>query len=253
MKKINNKGFVLAETLVVSLFLLVIFTMIFRNFLPLVGEYEKREYYDDIDSKYAIFWIKRLIEDASYDVNKTDNVDLKYNANKYKFIRFECQDINDDEKKELCKKLVRILEVDGCDGDGNFCSIFITKYQIGDTDPTKTTFKTIVSPNNKAVFGRMQRYQENCDHPSISDCKDKYILRCKNSYKSLSPAEKDEYCNEDTAEKRVFSSGFEDYVFNLPDYTKTSINYAEYRVTAIFHRKKDNNNYYTYATIEVNK
>ena len=51
MKKINNKGFVLAETLVVTVFLMVLFTMIYSNFYPLIGEYEKRENYDDVDGK----------------------------------------------------------------------------------------------------------------------------------------------------------------------------------------------------------
>ena len=38
MKKINNKGFVLAETLVVTVFLMILFTMIYSNFYPLIGE-----------------------------------------------------------------------------------------------------------------------------------------------------------------------------------------------------------------------
>ena len=42
MKKINSSGFVLAETLVVTVFLMVIFSMIYASFIPLVGEYEKK-------------------------------------------------------------------------------------------------------------------------------------------------------------------------------------------------------------------
>ena len=47
MKKLNRKGFVLAETLVVTVFLMIIFTMIYQNFVPLMGEYERRENYDN--------------------------------------------------------------------------------------------------------------------------------------------------------------------------------------------------------------
>lgn len=43
MKKINSSGFVLAETLVVTVFLMVIFSMIYASFLPLIGEYEKEK------------------------------------------------------------------------------------------------------------------------------------------------------------------------------------------------------------------
>lgn len=66
MLKFNNKGFVLAETLVVTVFLMVIFGMLYSNFYPLIGEYEKRETYDDVDSKYAVYWLKRMIEDNDY-------------------------------------------------------------------------------------------------------------------------------------------------------------------------------------------
>ena len=65
MKKNSNKGFVLAETLVTTVFLMVIFTMIYTNFYPLIGEYEKRENYDTADGKYAAFWIKRSEEHTS--------------------------------------------------------------------------------------------------------------------------------------------------------------------------------------------
>ena len=66
MKKLNNKGFILAETLVVTVFLMVIFTMLYTNYYPLMGEYQKRENYDDVDGKYVAYWMKKLIEDASY-------------------------------------------------------------------------------------------------------------------------------------------------------------------------------------------
>ena len=54
-------------------------------------------------------------------------------------------------------------------------------------------------------------------------------------------------------ENKVFRSGFRDYIFYLPDYTAESLNYSNYRVIASFHIKTDNNNYYSYATIEVNR
>ena len=44
---------------------MVIFANIYTNFFPLIGEYEKREHYDDIDSEYATYWIKKMIESKS--------------------------------------------------------------------------------------------------------------------------------------------------------------------------------------------
>ena len=72
MKKINEKGFILAETLIVSVFLMIIFAMIYSNFYPLIGEYEKRENYDDVDGKYTAYWIKKMVESSEYKFTDAD-------------------------------------------------------------------------------------------------------------------------------------------------------------------------------------
>ena len=69
MKKLNSGGFVLAETLVVTVFIMTIFTILYSNFFPLIGEYEKREHYDDVDSKYKVYWLKNFIQHPSYTIN----------------------------------------------------------------------------------------------------------------------------------------------------------------------------------------
>lgn len=69
MKKMNNKGFALVETLIVSVFVMGIFTVMFTNFLPMMGEYEKREKYDDIDSVYNTYIIGREIKVNSNSID----------------------------------------------------------------------------------------------------------------------------------------------------------------------------------------
>ena len=64
-KKGNVKGFVLVETLITTVFVATILSIIYINFYPLIGEYEKREAYDDVDSKYSAFWLKKVIQDAN--------------------------------------------------------------------------------------------------------------------------------------------------------------------------------------------
>ena len=236
MKKIknNSNGFVLAETLVVAVFLMAIFTLIFANFYPLMGEYEKRETYDDVDAKYSVYWIKRMIEDSSYQI--TGNADSFFRSNNY--VRFECKDVSpDNEKQEICKNMVKALEVKGCDTEGNHCEIYITKYKIG---ATGTGFKNAVKTKN------VSRYQVN------NGTKNAYIEECKRSIKSSDEALKTEMCTKE-AERREFRSGFVDYIESLPDYKVASLDGSNYRVLACFQHKKDNNNYYSYATIEVSR
>ena len=61
MKKLNNQGFVLVETLIVSVAIAAIFTSIYVNLIPVLGEYEKVESYDDLDTKYIAHWMRMLI------------------------------------------------------------------------------------------------------------------------------------------------------------------------------------------------
>lgn len=61
MKKLNRKGFVLMETLIVSVFVMALFTVLYTDLFPLLGEYHRRENYDDIDSKYAAHWVRKMV------------------------------------------------------------------------------------------------------------------------------------------------------------------------------------------------
>ena len=61
MKKNNEKGFILAEAIVVGVFILSLFTFLFMNIIPLIGKYEAVEKYDTIDSVYNTNMIRMLI------------------------------------------------------------------------------------------------------------------------------------------------------------------------------------------------
>ena len=134
MKKLNNKGFVLAETLIVTVFILAIFTMIYTYYYPTIGLYEERETYDDVDGKYVAYWIKQLIESDSYNFNNDENTKRirEYQMKQLGYIRFQCDDVTEnDNRRKICKNLVNALEISKCDAAGNNCDIFITHYQIG--------------------------------------------------------------------------------------------------------------------------
>lgn len=154
IKELNNHGFVLAETLVVSVFLVVIFTMIYVNYYPIIGEYEKRENYDDVDSEYAAYWIKTLIEDANYTISPEKKTSL--NSNQY--FQFECSDFPENStQRSLCINLVKAFEIDGCDNEGKNCKIYVTKYKIG-PDSENSFKKTVESSENKIFPSKFKDY-----------------------------------------------------------------------------------------------
>lgn len=66
MKMINKKGFVLTETLVVTVFLVTIFTFVYVSIVPLMGKYDDMSYHNsDIDIVYKLYAIRQMINKDS--------------------------------------------------------------------------------------------------------------------------------------------------------------------------------------------
>ena len=61
MKKCNRKGFLLAEAIIVGVFVLSLFTFLFVNIVPLVGKYESFEKYDTVEGTYNTHLIRLMI------------------------------------------------------------------------------------------------------------------------------------------------------------------------------------------------
>lgn len=148
MKKsnLNNQGFVLVETLIVTVFVMAIFSIIYTNFYPIMAEYEKREVYDDVDGKYGAYWIKKIIQ--SNDVNfslETSNGSILNNIADNGYHQFDCNtDIPYDiTTQNLCNSLVQKLQIVRRDNYGNEVDdgrpcIYITTFKLSD-------FKTLAS------------------------------------------------------------------------------------------------------------
>ena len=84
MKKMNKKGFLLAEAIVVGVFVLSLFTFLFVNVVPLVGQYEAMEKYDTINGAYNANLIRTMIleDDNSEEI-------LNLGSNPYKIYERE--------------------------------------------------------------------------------------------------------------------------------------------------------------------
>lgn len=136
MIKLNNKGFALAEALVTAVFVMVIFSIIYTNYTPIMAEYERRETYDDIDGKYAAYWMKKMIEGRTNDTIVT--------FPSYKKINFTNPETACNSQfpsyKETCVELVKALEIQ---------AIYITNY----------TF-----PNKASIDGTNPNLQDYLDY-----------------------------------------------------------------------------------------
>lgn len=59
-KIVNKKGFMLVETLIVSVFILAIFSLLYTNIIPLIGEYERLKNYDTVEATYIAYWGREI-------------------------------------------------------------------------------------------------------------------------------------------------------------------------------------------------
>ncbi len=129
MKKINTKGFALVETLIVSAFVVSIFTIMYTNFYPIMGEYEKRENYDDIGLLYSSNLFKGLIEkNKSYsNMNQKINSVIR-STSPLAYVELTQTDFNpsdytsgNNSSRDCFNVLVKNAEVD---------TIYLTSYKI---------------------------------------------------------------------------------------------------------------------------
>ena len=120
MKILNNKGFALVETLIVATFVMGILTLILTNFLPMIGTYEKRERYDDIDSVYNTYLIKKMLENSE---TKNLNSSLKngIDGRNSKVNPINCSIYNNTDFLDYCQNLFQNMGVS---------SAIVTSYNI---------------------------------------------------------------------------------------------------------------------------
>lgn len=141
MKLLNKKGFILIETLIVTLFVVSLFILVYQNLVPAIGEYEKISSYDDIDSVYASGVFRKVLLDYG-DMNYIDN----HLENETYLNVSDCNNTNIYKNVEYCKKIKRALQITDED------YIFITKYNIEE-------FKKQVKQNEFFDSGKLSNFK----------------------------------------------------------------------------------------------
>ena len=119
MKMLNKRGFILAETLVVSLFVVTLFILVYQNLVPSIGDYQTMSAYDDIDSVYA----SNLFKQSLLRYGNMDYIDSYLSSHTYLNIT-NCNDTNIYKNTDYCQKIKKSLSILEDD------YIFITNYNI---------------------------------------------------------------------------------------------------------------------------
>lgn len=94
----------LAETLAVTVVVMIIFIAIYSNFMPIQGEYERRINYNDVNSQYAAFYMRKLYLDKDLAISDKGYTVL------FDSVSNECNGLSGEEK-DYCTKLAKELGI----------------------------------------------------------------------------------------------------------------------------------------------
>jgi len=129
MSNISKKGFVLVETLIVTIFVVTLFLLVYKVTVPSIGEYEQLDVYDDIDSIYSANLLKKvLIRYGDIDKIDADLLEAK-NQNKYYLDITDC-DSGYYQNPEYCKTIQNMLFKKNINYQDEKFMILLTKYDI---------------------------------------------------------------------------------------------------------------------------
>ena len=125
-KIVNKSGFILVETLIVGVFIMGIFSLLYTNFFPLIGEYERYKNYDTVESTYIAHWgrmiaLKGLPESVYTTASNTGYVDIS-----------DCSLYTNSDGITSCSAFINM---------NNVSKIYLTPYSTVD-------FKNFVKDNN---------------------------------------------------------------------------------------------------------
>lgn len=126
LKKLNNQGYMLIETLLVSVFILSIFTLLYTNIFPLVGDYDRYKDYNSVESTYISHWVRKFAHTGI-----PDNIYQMAASSGYVDIT-DCNLFSQNNMNSWCS---------GIKVSANISKIFLTSYQT-------TEFKNYVRNNN---------------------------------------------------------------------------------------------------------
>ena len=144
----NNKGFVMTETLVVTVFLVTIFTFVYVSIIPLMGKYDDMTFRNsDIDIIYKLYNVRKMINN---DNNKNTII-----GNTFKEIK--CQDLAD---QNYCNNMMVYLELSEYDSVQNrYYDRYILVYA-DNIHNRLTNFQNLSSDTKKELYEYIKKYED---------------------------------------------------------------------------------------------
>lgn len=212
----NNKGFAMAELLAVSMVILLLFSILFSNYLPLVAEYENRLSYNDVTAEYAGYYVRKMyLTDNNELSSSTKSIINKgivsnsfykvydKNASINKVCEQYANEQQDDDKKDIAKK---------------YCNSILDEYAIEEIIITNYSMTDVKSKYTKSS-GKLYKYiqylpeYKNTIYTGNNDLY-RIILKTKDGY-ATTPIDTDYYTPGSCFTGRSVSGGIEITNYNM--------------------------------------
>ena len=212
----NNKGFAMAELLAVSMVILLLFSILFSNYLPLVAEYENRLSYNDVTAEYAGYYVRKMY---LTDDNKLSNSTTRIIANG--IVRNSFYKVYDKNASinKVCEQYV-VNEQDGDKKDiaKKYCNSILEEYAIEEIIITNYSMTNIKSKYTKSS-GKLYKYIQylpEYNNTIYTGNNDLYriILKTKDGY-ATTPIDTDYYTPGSCFTGRSVSDGIEIINYNM--------------------------------------
>ncbi len=150
MKKNNNLGFMLTETLIVSSFISIVLIYLFVNFRKTYQYYDHSFTFNTVNGLYATSQIKKYLLDYDYE----HKIKSKLTLNKQYLELSECPEELFD-NPDYCKELFDVLEIKGVYFTYNDISNLAPVMKSADVDSKILTFLDYINYQPSEVGHRL--------------------------------------------------------------------------------------------------
>lgn len=138
----NKNGFVMTETLIVTVFLITIFTFVYVSIIPLIGKYDDMAYRNaDLDIVYKLYTIRKLING---DTHKNSIILQDFDS-------ITCSSLDDE---SYCEELMNYLELRS-DGIDNYILVY-TK----NISENLNSFRDYQRDTNKEMYNYLSKHTD---------------------------------------------------------------------------------------------
>ena len=150
----NNKGFAMAELLAVSMVILLLFSILFSNYLPLVAEYENRLSYNDVTAEYAGYYVRKMYLTDNNELSSSTKTSINNGISSASFYKIYDKSSNIN---NVCNQYVNEQADDKKVTARKYCNSILEEYGVEEIIITNYSMTDIKSKYTKSS-GKLYKY-----------------------------------------------------------------------------------------------